>query len=278
MKYKMEELVPVVAKLAEEYTGGESTSITYERAQQLMGAVVYCIGEAERDRALSLVEQGGRSVKEAYYLGLECVERKTREALALYNELMIHFCSYENECLNDTVVKGLPEFFKWYDCRYEPQNTILTLDYPILADNPERLGIDRIHDYVLCIQLEQRFLNRFSQKYIMEVLSGYNKDYRSMIDNLCEVVLGNLIGHMLAGKDLSASDLNQEEYERLQEMIRQEELGALREKLKKVINEMVEKYYDGDKQLAQYLGYAVDNISVGMKTAADNGNLVGYWG
>lgn len=54
-----------------------------------------------------------------------------------------------------------------------------------------------------------------------------------MIDNLCEVVLGNLIGHMLAGKDLSASDLNQEEYERLQEMVRQEELGALREKLKK---------------------------------------------
>ena len=67
----------------------------------------------------------------------------------------------------------------------------------------------------------------------MEVLSGYNKDYRSMIDNLCEVVLGNLIGHMLAGKDLSASDLNQEEYERLQEMVWQEELGALREKLKK---------------------------------------------
>ena len=58
----------------------------------------------------------------------------------------------------------------------------------------------------------------------MKVLSGYNKDYRSMIDNLCEVVLGNLIGHMLAGKDLSASDLNQEEYERLQDMVRQEEL------------------------------------------------------
>ena len=109
----------------------------------------------------------------------------------------------------------------------------------------------------------------------MEVLSGYNKDYRSMIDNLCEVVLGNLIGHMLAGKDLSASDLNQEEYERLQEMVRQEELGVLREKLKKVINEMVEKYYDGDKQLAQYLGYAVDNISVRMKTVADNGNYIG---
>lgn len=80
----------------------------------------------------------------------------------------------------------------------------------------------------------------------MEVLSGYNKDYRSMIDNLCEVVLGNLIGHMLAGKDLSASDLNQEEYERLQEMVRQEELG-----------------------------YAVDNISVRMKTVADNGNYIG---
>ena len=35
MRYEMEELVPIVAKLAKRYTSGESTSITYEKAQQL---------------------------------------------------------------------------------------------------------------------------------------------------------------------------------------------------------------------------------------------------
>ena len=32
MNYEMEELVPIVGKLAEKYTGYESTSITYEKA------------------------------------------------------------------------------------------------------------------------------------------------------------------------------------------------------------------------------------------------------
>lgn len=37
MDYEMEELVPIVGKLAEKYTSHESTSITYEKAEQLMG-------------------------------------------------------------------------------------------------------------------------------------------------------------------------------------------------------------------------------------------------
>lgn len=35
MDYEMEELVPIVGKLAEKYTSHESTSITYEKAEQL---------------------------------------------------------------------------------------------------------------------------------------------------------------------------------------------------------------------------------------------------
>ena len=42
---KMEELVSIVGELAGKYTGYESTSITYEKAEQLMGAVLYCIRE-----------------------------------------------------------------------------------------------------------------------------------------------------------------------------------------------------------------------------------------
>ena len=41
--YTMEELIVIVGKLAEQYTSGESTSITYERARQFMEAVIYCI-------------------------------------------------------------------------------------------------------------------------------------------------------------------------------------------------------------------------------------------
>ncbi len=42
--YTMEELVPIVGKLAEKYTAYESTSITYEKAEQLMEAALYLFG------------------------------------------------------------------------------------------------------------------------------------------------------------------------------------------------------------------------------------------
>ena len=35
MDYGMSELVPIVGKLAEKYTGHEHTSISYEKAEQL---------------------------------------------------------------------------------------------------------------------------------------------------------------------------------------------------------------------------------------------------
>lgn len=47
MDYKMEDLLPVVAELAEKYTSKESTSLPYEKARQLMEAVLYCIREGE---------------------------------------------------------------------------------------------------------------------------------------------------------------------------------------------------------------------------------------
>ena len=49
MDYGMSELVPIVGKLAEKYTGHEHTSISYEKAEQLMEAVLYCICETEKE-------------------------------------------------------------------------------------------------------------------------------------------------------------------------------------------------------------------------------------
>lgn len=271
MKYNMEELVPIVAKLAEGYTSKESTSITYDRAQQLMEAVIYCIREAEQEEPFSLVSGDGLAAERMYAIGAKRVEEKTREALNMYNEMMIHFLSYENQCLYDTVVRGLPEFFKWYDYKYEPQNTILTLDYPILFDISEHTGIDRIYDYILCIQLEQKFLNRFSPEYVTEILKKYDKRYKSMIENICEIVLMSIIRHMIAGKEISVLNFEPEEYLKMQALIQKENLNDLRGKLKNAINRLIRKDFENDKKLAEYLFKAVDNISIRLKSAADNG-------
>lgn len=220
-----------------------------------MEAVLYSIHEGEWEEQFSLIENSELSPEKAYDIGAKCVEKKTKYTLSLYNEVMVHFYSYENECLYDTVAKGLPEFFKWYDLKYEPQNTILTLDYPVLIDNPEHTGIDKIYEYVV------------------EVLSKYNSEYKLAIDNICEIILMNLIFHILVGKDIENMEFDLPEYKRMQEMIQKEDSYTLHEKLKSAINIIIQKYYENDQQLMEYLSYAIDSISVRLKLAADNENL-----
>lgn len=273
MQYELEELVPIVATLAEKYTSKESSSITYEKAQQLMEAVLYCIREAGQTEQYSLIKAGEISAQKMYEIGVLCVEEKVKEGLKLYNEMISEFSSYGNECLYDTIVKGLPEFFKWYDFHYEPQNTILTLDYPILKDISEYTGIDKIFEYILCIRLEQKFLSRFSEAFVIKILSKYDGQYRQMIDNICEIVLMDLIAHIMLEKPLSELCFESEEYRCMRELLLRENLHELEKKLKNDIEVIVQKYYDNDKELLEYLSKAVSNITVRLRNAAVNGTI-----
>ena len=77
--------------------------------------------------------------------------------------------------------------------RFAPQDTILTLDYPVLKDLSAYTGIDRIYEYLLCIQKEQEFLHAFPRNDVIDALERYNPAHEDMIDNVCgavEEVLG----------------------------------------------------------------------------------------
>lgn len=239
MNYEMEELVPIVAKLAEQYTSLESTSITYEKAGQLMESVLYCIHEVELSEHNAVIRAGGMSAQQAYETGAACVEKKARRALKRYHEILPEFDSYENRCLYDTFLKGLPEFFRWYDIKFEPQNTILTLDYPVLKDLSEYTGIDRIYEFLNCIRLEQNFLRRFPKSFVLDILSTYHPFYKDIVDNICEIVLAAVIERILVKKSLPESEL----------------------KL------FLKEYYGDSDELLEYLSRALDGIVVRLKNA-----------
>lgn len=221
MHYEMEELIPIVGRLAEKYTANESTSVTYEKAEQLMGAVLYCIHEAEQqgwqegdasgniegasDRHPLTVTEKKLSAKQAYEAGAACVEQKTRKALKLYHEILPEFQSYDNACLNDTFVRGFPEFFKWYDVKFQPQNTILTLDYPVLKDISGLSGIDKVYAFIKCIRLEQQFLRKFPRSYVAEILEQYAQ--RTIRNVKYGGTDGEMVGAHSAEGDQDSSDV-----------------------------------------------------------------------
>ena len=65
--YSPEELLPIVAELAASYTGDEHSSISYEKAGQLMEAVLYCIEEVGEENFA--IVSNKMSAKTAYECG-----------------------------------------------------------------------------------------------------------------------------------------------------------------------------------------------------------------
>ncbi|MDE7298755.1 MAG: hypothetical protein K2N94_07985 [Lachnospiraceae bacterium] len=55
--FEKEDLLEVVINLLNKYTSFDSDSVTYERAEQLMGAVAYCIREYEAERKAAAERQ-----------------------------------------------------------------------------------------------------------------------------------------------------------------------------------------------------------------------------
>lgn len=270
----MEELLPVTARLAEQYTSYESTSVTYERAQQLMEAVLYCIHEAEQS-GNGIVTAEQKTAQYLYEAGVSCVKRRTKEALELYNEISAEFNHYENHCLYDTFVEGLPEFFKWYDVKFCPQDTIITLDYPVLKDISGYTGIDKIYEFIRCIQMEQGFLSIFPEDFVLQVLFRYDKEYRELIDNICEIVLSWVAVYILAGKPLSEENLDGADHQIIQEIFETNKMEDICGQLGLKVSAMVEKYRPNSRGLTQYLLGSIRGIAVRLKHGVRAGNPFG---
>ena len=276
MDYTMDELLPVVGKLTEKYTSCSSTSVTYETAKPLTGAVLYCLRESECEA----VKTGKNSVAAAsdtdlwkiYQQGYEVVLEKTARARKVYEQFIVNFRSFGNRCCEDTIIKGMPEFFVHSDARFRPQDHLLTLDYPILRPVGTRKGIDAIYFYLSCVFLEQRFLSKFPESYGKAVLEQYHGDYKELILNLPSIILRNLVIHMMMGKRISDGMVTADEMERFCSRVKECDAGKLEETINQLLRQLTGGP-GGDRALFSYLSCDGKDFAAGLKNAAEYGYM-----
>jgi hypothetical protein len=273
MSFETEELMPIVAELADKYTGKESTSITYEKARQLMEAVLYCIHEYETDPAKSqelLTMDEKAAAKKVYSLGYETVLRNVKEAQILYNKIIPDFKYYENWCYYDTFVKGIPSFFLYYDPRFQPQNHILTLDYPVLYPVHSLQGIDAISAFIKCVSLEQVFLGKLPDEYVFHVLRAYSPDHGELIINLTGIVLRNILGCRMACKRVNTEGYTPGELGRLMDYVNRNDRVELEQDMEGLVDELIMSGYDGLEELGDYLKADLHDYCFELKNAVEN--------
>lgn len=262
MDYEMEELLPVVSKLAQKYAGWESTSITYERAQILMEAVLYCLEEYQNQPSDAPV-CGKLSVEEQYAIGAALVLEKTGRIREIFNELSGSFQDYGVKCLRDTVRRGIPEFLKWYDAKFRPQETLITLDYPVLVDLGSRRGADAVYHYLRAVSAEQRFLGQFDCSYVRAVLEKYDPLYGDIYENICEILFLNAVGHVVLCKPFQEVGFDKAEYAKLAERFQAQSSADTMDLLLRIIEETVQN----DADLLEYLRCNVRDMTVRIEGA-----------
>ncbi len=184
--FNMEDLLPIVARLTDEYTSKESSSVTFERARKLMAAVMYAIAHFET-RTTSLMGQNDLSAEEVYKLGYEAVLLKVDTAKEKYKKLMTFFDGYNNRNYKDTVEKAIPGFFKYYDSKFAPMENIITMDYPVFKLDMKLEGIDMISQYIDAICNEQVYLKSFPREYVITKLKEFHPKYEKEYINLKEI-------------------------------------------------------------------------------------------
>jgi len=184
---RLEQLLPIVAKLTDKYTSKESSSITYEKAQMLMEAVLYCIDEVYNAEDLSTLVAKTEDLNMIYLTGYEMIKGKVKNALSLFNNLSVYFCDYGNYYLQ-AVMKDMAVFFTKYDPQFSPQDHIVELDYPIRLTEEGVSGINYIEQYLQSLEQEQKYLNKYTREMIENILYNYDKDYKKMPINIYDVV------------------------------------------------------------------------------------------
>lgn len=265
--YEMEELVPVVAELTRKYTSAESSSVTYETARHLMEAVLYCIGELESG---TLPMGGGAlSAGQAYRLGCERVREKVKAAEQAYRDLLSHFSAYGNENYYDTVMKGIAGFFTCYDARFSPQETVITMDYPVLVPLNGKTGIDAVAEYIRCIALEQRLLGAFQEGFVTDLLTRFHSGYRRQYFNLSRVVFRHIVARALIieGQRQRERTGAEEILESAAERLSAQELTEL---LERAADAVLERGWEMPQELGDYLKRDIPDFATELRMAAEN--------
>lgn len=147
-----------------------------------------------------------------------------------------------------------------YNIRFAPQNTILILDYPVLKNISQYTGIDKIYAYIRCICLEQEFLGLFPVEYVTGVLSKYKDE----TDNLCEIVLVDVIRHILLKRPFNVSDWTKEDHIQIQAVLMGTVGHGERSALEEILASFVRKYCGGNVALLKYLLEDIRNIETRM--------------
>lgn len=195
--YTESDLFPILSEVMMRYTKGESTSVSYDEAKQLMGSIIYAL-EAVRWESGLIAETS--DFKMLYKVGLESRKAQFQSFRNAYHQLLKRFNAYGNECYEQTVREGLQGFMDWYDLEFNPTDLIITMDYPVIACLKDQQCLDKVQAYLEAINHENDFLGQIDPKVIQASLEHFHPNHSEYLINIASIICYNVMGCVICDR------------------------------------------------------------------------------
>lgn len=192
-------------------TGGKSSSVRAETAQELLLSIFYTLGialmgcpspDAALERVLSVPSDA------LFAEGQAAIRRRVAYARSLHRRTLAALCPVGNVFFQDTVTCGISGFFRLYHPALFAHETHITADYPTFVGEGRVTGIEFIARYLRNISVENRFFSCFAPEDIARLLGGIDVDWRESVMNIYEPLALAAFGAALTGGSARRLDLD----------------------------------------------------------------------
>lgn len=216
------QLIKLLDQEVARYTRYESSSVRIEKAEELMGSMLYVIDEKLLDiksveESLKLLST--KSIEDIFVEGLSLVKERLNRASKWYEKVVATKLPTKHIAYRDTI-ESFKDFFPFYEPEFSAQNiTHVSIDYPLAYDPMNEEGVRYVEGYLYKLYLENVFCQHFSDDEIEDLLENSCEDAKEQLINIFELVLFEAIGGRLLGK--TRINLTESDCHYLFEMIQQ---------------------------------------------------------
>lgn len=254
------ETIYILKELIAKFTKGESSSIKTEIAEGILNSIYYTIDFAllnckTPEEAVSLIETF--TIKNVYLKGVELIKSSIIKTKILYEEVKLKKLNVPFEIYNETIDKGIPNFFKNYEGLFSAHETVSSMDYPLIIDNMDLCGIHYMKQYLDHLAAENLFCSYFKEDDIISLMDSYGRLYNMNIRNapinIFEVIINNSIFTTLIGKNSNDLKLSKSEYVILQNKLLNLQESELIEQIQFGIETMIVELSINQESLLTYI-------------------------
>ena len=222
------------------YTKGQSTSVTVEKAEKFIIGIWYTIDaymktfenleiaiDTLKKEEISYIYERGKGVLKEDFKITEKLYEKT-----LKNQICTDLMAY------NTTLSGIENFFKYYDLEFEPDENAADIDYPLIFDDWDMVGLYYMKNYLWNLYVENEICNKFDNKDIHKILKTYGDiykiDYRDLLINIFEMTINNAVFSILCNSN--SLEIAKEEFEKLNNNLKKITTEEVRELIEEIIS------------------------------------------